>query len=97
MNAPAEPTTRSNSMNTLGRCIAVSAILGAIVFLVLWVTAYSFVTSLLIGAGCCAIIMVACTTSALIETVVGAIAGIVFGVLAAIAVAVAAVFSLFVN
>jgi hypothetical protein len=95
MNTPAEPTTRSNSTSTLGRCLAVSVILGAVVFLLLWVTVFSFVTSLLIGAGCCAIIMLASATSEPIETIVGAIATIVFGILAAVAAAV--VFSLFGN
>ena len=95
MNAPAGPSTRSRSTSTLFRRIAVAVILGGVVFLVLWVMVFSLVTSLLIGSGCCAVIMVASSTSDLIETVVDVIASIVFGILAAIGAAVAAVFSLF--
>src|SRR5262245_30845503 len=95
MNAPAGPTTPSRSTRTRVRHIAVAVILGGVVFLVLWLMAFSLVTSLLIGSGCCVIIVAASTTSDLIETVVDVIATIVFGILAAIAAAVAAVFSLF--
>ena len=63
----------------------------------LWLTAFSLVTSLLIGSGFCAVVIAASATSDLVEAVLDTIATVVFGVLAAIAAAVAAVFSLFGN
>ena len=95
MNAPVEPTTRSVSASRVIRRIAVSAIVSGLVFLVLWLMAFNLVTSLLIGSSCCAVIIVASTTSDLVETVLDAIAAVAFGVLAAIAAVVAAIFSLF--
>jgi hypothetical protein len=95
MNAPAEPTTRSPSTSRLVRRIAVAAILGGVVFLALWLTAFSLVISLLIGSGCCVVVIAASEMSDLVEVVLDAIATVVFGVLAAIAAIVAAIFSLF--
>jgi hypothetical protein len=97
MNAPTEPTSRSASASRGVRRIAVAAILGGLVFFVLWLTAFSLVTSLLIGSGCCAVIVVAGATSDPIEAVLDAISAVVFGVLAAIAAVVAAIFGLFGN
>lgn len=97
MNAPVEPTTRSAPASRVVRRIAVAAILGGLVFLVLWLAAFNLVTSLLIGSGCCAVVIVGSTTSDLVETVLDAVAAVVFGILAAIAAVVAAVFSLFGN
>jgi hypothetical protein len=96
MNAPVEPAAqpRSTSRN-LVRHIAVSLILSGLVFLMLWIMAFSFATSLLIGSGICVVIIAASATLSLIEMVLDAIATIVFGTLAAIAAVVAAVFSLF--
>jgi hypothetical protein len=96
MNAPVEPTAqrRSTSRNLVRR-IAVSVILSGLVFLMLWIMAFSFATSLLIGSGICVVIIAASATLSLIEMVLDAIATIVFGTLAAIAAVVAAVFSLF--
>src|SRR5262245_44369865 len=95
MNPPVETTTRSQSTSRLVRRIAVSAILGGIVFLVLWLSALSLITSLLIASSFCGVVIVAGATSDLIEAVLDAIATIVFGILAAIAAAIAAIFSLF--
>jgi len=95
MNAPNEPTARPKSTSGLVRRIAVSVIMSGLIFLMLWVFAFSLVTSLLIGAGFGVVVVVASAVSDLIEVVLDAIATIVFGVLAAIAALVAAVFSLF--
>jgi hypothetical protein len=97
MNAPVESTTRSQPTSTsrLVRRIAVSAMLSVLVFLVLWLTALSFVTSLLIGSSLCVVVLVASATLDVVEAVLDAIAAVVVGVLAAIAAVVAAIFSLF--
>src|SRR5262249_54998683 len=95
MNAPVESTARPSSTSRVVRRIAVAAVLGGLVFLVLWVTAFSLVTSLLIGSGCCAVIVLASTSSDLLEAVLDAVAPAVFAVLAAIAAVIAAIFSLF--
>jgi hypothetical protein len=94
MNVQVESTTRSASPSRTVRRIAISAILSGLVFLVLWLTAFSLVTSLLIGSSFCAVVIVASAMSDLVEVVLDAIATVVFGVLAAIAALVAAVFSL---
>lgn len=95
MNAPAESTTRSAPTASPARRIATALILGTLVFLVLWLAALSFVVSLLIGSGCCAVIIVASSVSDLVEAVLDAIAAVIFGILAVIAAAFAAIFSLF--
>jgi hypothetical protein len=95
MNAPAESTTRPQPTASLARRIAVSVILGLFVFLAVWLTALSFVVSLLIGSACCAVVIAASTVSDLVEAVLDAIAAVIFGILAAIAAVVAAIFSLF--
>ena len=97
MNAPVEPKTRSASTGRVVRRIAVSAIVGVLVFLVLWLMALSLVSSLLIASGCCAVIIVGSATSDLVQAMLDAIATVVFAALAAIAAIVAAIFSLLGN
>ena len=97
MNAPAEPAARPTATGSLVRRIAVSVILSLLVFVVLWVTAFSVVTSLLIGSGFGIVVIVASTASDLVEIVLDAIANVVFAVFAVIAAVLAAVFSLFGN
>lgn len=95
MNAPAQPAARPTSTSNLGRRIAVSVILSMLVFFMLWIMAFSFVTSLLIGSGFCLVVITASTALDLVEMVLDAIATVVFGVLAAIVAVIAAVFSIF--
>ncbi|MBX9773965.1 MAG: hypothetical protein K2Y71_06085 [Xanthobacteraceae bacterium] len=66
-----------------------------LVVLVPWLTALSFVVSLLIGSDCCTVIIVASSVPDLVEAVLDGIAAVIFGILAAIAAVVAAIFSLF--
>ncbi len=66
-----------------------------IVFLVLWVMAFTLVTSLLISSGFGVILIAASTVSDVIEMVLDAIATVIFAIFAAIAALIAAVFSLF--
>jgi hypothetical protein len=56
---------------------------------------FSLVTSLLIGAGCCVVVVAASSASDLVETLLDAIASVTFGVLAVIAAIFGAIFSLF--
>ncbi len=97
MNTPAEPTARPRSKSGLVRRIAVSAILSGLVFLALWIMAFSFVTSLLIGAGFGVVIIVASETLELIATVLDVVASVIFAVLAAVAAVVGAILGLFGN
>jgi hypothetical protein len=69
--------------------------MSGLVVLVLWVFAFSLLTSLLIGSCFGVVVATASEVSDLVEMVLDAIATVIFGVLAAIAAAVAAVFSLF--
>ena len=70
-------------------------ILSGLVFAVLWVMAFSMITSLLIGAGCCVVIVAASSLSDLVDMLLDAIASVIFGVLAVIAAIFAGIFSLF--
>lgn len=90
MNSPA-PTTRPESKHSPARRIAAAATLGVLVFAVLWILVFGMVTSLLIGASCCVVIVAASSASDLFEMLLDAVAAAVFGVLAAIA----AIFSVF--
>jgi hypothetical protein len=69
--------------------------MSVLVFVALWLMAFSIVTSALISAGCCAVVVVASAVWDPIEALLDAIAAIVFGILAAIAALFAAIFSLF--
>ena len=95
MNAPAEPKARSASTSSLTRRVAVSVIAGGLIFLVLWIMAFSVFTSMLIGSGCCVVLVATSEFSDLVEMVLDAIASVIFGVLAVIAAVFGAIFSLF--
>jgi hypothetical protein len=61
----------------------------------MWLMAFSVLTSLLTAAGCCVVVVAASAVSDPVEMVLDAIAALVFGVLGAIAAFFAAIFSLF--
>ena len=69
--------------------------LSVLLFAVLWIMVFSMVTSLLIGAGCCVVIVAASSVSDLVDMLLDAIASAVFGVLAVIAAIFAAILGLF--
>jgi hypothetical protein len=94
MNPP-EPAARPASNSTPARRLAVAVILSGLVFAVLWIMVFSMVTSLLIGAGCCVVIVAASSLSDLVDMLLDALATVIFGVLAVIAAIFAAIFSLF--
>jgi hypothetical protein len=77
------------------RRIAAAIMLGVLVFSVLWLMVFSLLTSLAIGAGCCAVVIAASSVSDLVEMLLDAVASVIFGVLAAIAAVFAAILGLF--
>ena len=94
MNSP-EPAVRTAPTSSPARRIAVAVILSGLVFAVLWIMVFNMITSLLIGAGCCVVIVAASSLSDLVDMLLDAIASIIFGVLAVIAAIFAGIFSLF--
>jgi hypothetical protein len=93
MNSP--PPAVQPTSNSPARRIAAAVMLGFLVFAVLWVMVFGMVTSLLIGAGCCAVIVAASSVSDVVEMLLEAAAAVIFGVLAVIAAIFGAIFSLF--
>ena len=94
MNSP-EPAARPASTSSPARRMAVAVILSGLVFAVLWIMVFSMITSLLIGAGCCVVIVSASSLSDLVDMLLDAIASIIFGVLAVIAAIFGAILGLF--
>ena len=95
MNAPDQTTAKPASTSSPVRRIAACVIASAIVFLVLWVMAFSLVVSLLISSGFGVALIAVSTVSNAVEMVLDAIAFVIFAIFAAIAALIAAVFSLF--
>ena len=81
MNAPHEPVTRPASASGLVRRIAATVIMSGVVFLLLWLMAFSVFTSLLIAGGCCVVVVAASAASDPVEMVLDSIAAVVFGVI----------------
>lgn len=77
------------------RRIATVVALSVVVFVVLWLMAFSVLTSLLVASGCCVVVTAASTVSDVVEIVLDAIAAVIFGVFAAIAAVFAAIIGLF--
>ena len=94
MNSP-EPAARRASSSSPARRLAVAVMLSGLVFAVLWIMVFSMVTSLLIGAGCCVVIVAASSVSDLVDMLLDAAASVIFGVLAVIGAIFAGIFSLF--
>lgn len=95
MNAPQGPLTRRASTSSPVRRIAATVILSGVLFLLLWLMAFSLFTSLLIEAGLGVVVVTASTVSDIVEMVLDAIAAVVCGVLGAIAAVFGAIFGLF--
>ena len=95
MTTPAEPTAKPASAKSPGRRIAASMILSLLVFVVLWIAAFTWVASLLIASAFFAVVVAASIVSDLVEMILEAIATVIFVVLAAIAAVIGAIFSLF--
>ena len=95
MNASDQTTAKPAPTSSLVRRIAACVAVSAIVFLVLWVMALSLFISFLISSGVGVILIATSTVSDFIEMVLDAIATVIYAVFAAIAALFAAVFSLF--
>jgi hypothetical protein len=93
MNSP-EPAAQT-APTSPARRIAVAVILSGLVFAVLWIMVFNMITSLLIGAGCCVVIVAASSLSDLVDMLLDAVATVIFGVLAVIAAIFGAIFGLF--
>jgi hypothetical protein len=94
MNSP-EPAARPASISSPARRIGVAVVLGGLVFAVLWIMVFSMVTSLLIGAGCCVVIVAASSASGVVEMLLDAVSTVSLGVVAVIAAIFGAIFSVF--
>ena len=94
MNSP-EPAIRTAPNRSPARRIAVAVVLSGLVFAGLWIMVFSMVTSLLIGAGCCVVIVAATSMSDVFEMLLDAVSAVIFGVLAVIAAILGAIFGLF--
>ena len=94
MNSP-EPAARPASHSTPARRIATAVLLGGLVFTMLWITMFSAVISLLIGTGCCVVIVAASSVSDVVEMLLEAVSTVIFGVVAVIAAIFGAIFSVF--
>lgn len=93
--SPPEPAARPASKSSPTRRLAAAVMLSTMVFAVLWIVAFSVITSLLIGAGCCVVIVAAGSLSDVVDLLLDAVATVVFGILAVIAAIFGAIFSLF--
>ena len=85
---PAPPPTR------VFRSIAVAAVIGVILFGVLWYAVFSAVTAALIAAGGTGVIVLGASFSDVVESLFEWLASIVMAVLGAIAAVFAAIFSI---
>ena len=94
MNSP-EPAVRMGPTSSPAHRIAVAVILSGLVFAVLWIMVFNMITSLLIGAGCCVVIVAASSLSDLVDMLLDAVATVIFGVLAVIAAIFGAILGLF--
>jgi hypothetical protein len=93
--SPPETAARPASKSNPARRLAAAIMLSLLVFAVLWIMVFSMITSLLIGAGCCVVIVAASSLSDVIDMLLDAVATVVFGILAVIAAIFGAIFSLF--
>lgn len=87
----ARPALKSSPVRRLAAAVLVSAL----VFAVLWIMAFGMITSLVIGAGCCVIIVTASSALDVIGVLLDAVMTALFGIIAVIAAIFAALFSLF--
>jgi hypothetical protein len=95
MTAPS-PTSGTNQPNKggVGPRIAAAAIVGMLLFALLWYTVFSAVTSALMAAGGMGVLVVGSSASDTLETLFEMLANVVLGILAAIGAFFAAIFSI---
>ena len=81
--------------NKLLRSVAVAAVIGLILFGVLWYTIFSAVTAAVIATGGTGVIVVGSSVSDVFESLLELLASVVLAVLGAVAAVFAAIFSIF--
>ena len=89
------PPAPTHNSSTILRTLGVAAVIGLILFGVLWYTIFSAVTAALIAAGGTGVIVVGSSVSDVLESLFELLANILLGVLGAIAAVFAAIFSIF--
>ena len=95
MTPPNEPAARPTPAGRLVRRVAAVALLGGLLFVLLWLFIFSAFTSLMIASAFCVVVVAAGAALDPVEMVLEAISAVVFVVLGAIAAVFAAIFSLF--
>lgn len=88
---PAEPSSKGGII----RRIAVCAVIGVLLFGLLWYTVFSAVTAALIAAGGTGVLVIGSSVSEAFESLFDMLANIILGIVAAIAAFFAAIFSIF--
>jgi hypothetical protein len=89
------PPDLPQKSSTFLRTIAVAAVVGLILFAVLWYTIFSAVTAAIIAAGGTGVIVVGSSVSDVFESLFELLASIVLAVLGAVAAVFAAIFTIF--
>ncbi len=95
MTAPPPTAAEPPPTGGIMRRIAVCAVIGVLLFGLLWYTVFSAVTAALVAAGGMGVLVAGSTVSDSLESLFDMLANIVLGILAAIAAFVAAIFSFF--
>jgi hypothetical protein len=95
MSTPDQPVAQPAKARGPGRRIAAAVMVCTVIFLTLWLTLFSLMTSLVVASACCVVVVAASVAWDPFEMVLDIIAAIVFGVLAVIAAIFGAIFSLF--
>jgi hypothetical protein len=90
-----EPAVRPASKSSYARRFAAAVMLSGMVFVAMWIMAFSMMTSLLIGAGCCVLIVTAGSLFDLLAVLLDAVATVAMALLAAVTAIVGLILSLF--
>jgi hypothetical protein len=94
MTTPTEPNVQPAPTRGPARRIAAALTVGVLLILVLWITAFSLVTSLLIGSGVVVVFVAASTVSDAVEMILNTVAAVISLVLGAIAAIFGTIFGL---
>ncbi len=95
MTAPNTAPTETAPKSGTARRIAAAAIIGFVLFCMLWYTVFSAVTAALVASGGAIVLVAGSAASDTIETIFDMIASAILGLLAAIAAFFASIFSIF--
>ena len=95
MTAPPPTAAEPPPTGGIMRRIAVCAVIGVLLFGLLWYTVFSAVTAALVAAGSMGVLVAGSTVSDSLESLFDMLANMILGSLAAIAAFVAAIFSFF--